>query len=161
MMFASKEHLKRHNQSEHRPKRPAYLCSTCNYASATASAMEEHKRRHAGIEAEGGAARRTRGQRREGRPVERVHRGRHKCRFCQYSSDHTTHVRDHERVHTGERPYVCAVCTKGFTSKRNLGNHSKTVHEGQRNYGCSVCGYTFTQKIHLQRHAQRLHSVQD
>ncbi|XP_064463845.1 zinc finger protein 585A-like [Ornithodoros turicata] len=78
--------------------------------------------------------------------------GRHRCRFCSYSSDYTTTVKKHERVHTGERPYVCPVCFKAFRQKGALDTHARTVHEGQRNYLCSTCGRAFKQRPHLWRH---------
>ncbi|XP_064464164.1 zinc finger protein 394-like [Ornithodoros turicata] len=79
-------------------------------------------------------------------------RGRHKCRFCDYSSNVKTHVKDHERRHTGEKPHMCHVCGRRFTQRGALKTHLKTVHEGRTTYVCSTCGDRFVWKSQLDRH---------
>ncbi|XP_064483434.1 zinc finger protein 233-like [Ornithodoros turicata] len=52
------------------------------------------------------------------------------CRFCSYTSNKTNNVKSHERTHTGEKPYVCPVCSSGFALKGTLDKHLRAVHKG-------------------------------
>lgn len=51
-----------------------------------------------------------------------------KCDVCNYTSEVRTNYQRHMLVHTGERPFKCKYCPKGFTQKVNLKSHLKSNH---------------------------------
>ena len=55
-----------------------------------------------------------------------IKRKLHYCSYCPYTSNYTSHVTAHVRTHTGERPFVCTICNKGFTEKQALKHHKVT-----------------------------------
>ncbi|XP_064461963.1 putative zinc finger protein 705EP [Ornithodoros turicata] len=83
--------------------------------------------------------------------------GKRRCHFCNYSSNKASHVKRHERSHTGEKRYVCGVCCRGFAEKCTLTKHLRVVHMGERKHACNICGRTFKQKHHLTRHTMSVH----
>ncbi|XP_043228123.1 histone-lysine N-methyltransferase PRDM9-like isoform X2 [Amphibalanus amphitrite] len=90
------------------------------------------------------------------RHVKRCHghigrNGRLKCEWCQYSTDHSSHIKYHRRTHTGERPHGCSTCTARFTERSNLSTYMRT-HTGERPYGCSICTARFSLRSHLTTH---------
>ncbi|KAI0398076.1 hypothetical protein F5Y17DRAFT_474773 [Xylariaceae sp. FL0594] len=74
---------------------------------------------------------------------------------CRKRFSQTTHLRIHERSHTGERPHKCsfAGCGGSFTQKGNLRTHERR-HLGERPFKCKVPGCTraFPQKGNLKAH---------
>ncbi|KAH9379977.1 hypothetical protein HPB48_009869 [Haemaphysalis longicornis] len=73
-----------------------------------------------------------------------------RCSQCSYSSNKRKDVARHERTHTGERPFVCQLCQKGFTLKG--------MHARERPHECEVCGQRFTRASHLARHRRLVHT---
>ncbi|KAL1416866.1 hypothetical protein MTO96_027461 [Rhipicephalus appendiculatus] len=45
------------------------------------------------------------------------------CNLCNYTTDYPTNIQRHMLTHTGERPFRCDICGKGFTTKQNLESH--------------------------------------
>lgn len=48
--------------------------------------------------------------------------------LCGYRTNYRGNLQKHIRVHTGERPYRCNVCNKGFTTSSNLKMHMLRHH---------------------------------
>lgn len=88
-----------------------------------------------------------------------------KCPICEKLYEKSS-LRCHIRLHTRERPFVCAICGAGFVRKNNWMFHMK-CHEkktdtrtekrktsavekvtvlGDRPYLCSTCGASFQKK---------------
>jgi uncharacterized Zn-finger protein len=52
---------------------------------------------------------------------------------------------------TGEKPHVCDVCEKGFSTSSSLNTHRR-IHSGEKPHRCPVCGKCFTASSNLYYH---------
>jgi uncharacterized Zn-finger protein len=52
---------------------------------------------------------------------------------------------------TGEKPHICIVCNKGFSTSSSLNTH-KRIHSGEKPHQCIICGKKFTASSNLYYH---------
>ena len=74
------------------------------------------------------------------------------CPVCPFYSNHSTRFEEHQRIHTGEKPFSCPVCPRTFAQRTNLTTHLVRVHAMAKQFACAFCGKPFAQTHSLKAH---------
>ena len=79
------------------------------------------------------------------------------CSLCGKLFGRVDHLKTHELLHAGVKPYACTMCSKSFANRTALTRHVR-VHTGEKPCSCSYCGKSFTQSSSLRHHERRMHT---
>lgn len=80
----------------------------------------------------------------------------HACTWCPKKFVTTGHLKQHVRIHTGDRPFKCTWCEKAFAQCGDLKRHER-IHTGEKPFECKTCGKAFAQCGNLKKH-ERIHT---
>ncbi|XP_075983020.1 uncharacterized protein LOC142981190 isoform X3 [Anticarsia gemmatalis] len=132
-----------------------YTCSVCGKNLSSVHTYVFHKRIHTGerpcvCHVCGKQFRAPNGlQRHLTETHERLRR--YACALCPKNFANSQNLKQHTRIHTGEKPYVCSQCGKRFTQSGSLHVHLKT-HSEHFPHRCAECGAQFRLRSGLARH---------
>uniref|UniRef100_A0A336M7M3 CSON005866 protein n=1 Tax=Culicoides sonorensis TaxID=179676 RepID=A0A336M7M3_CULSO len=161
LTFYTRNNLLIHKINRHSDLRP-YKCDECQKAFKFRSQLKDHVIRHRKIKNVPCPDCKAMFVMEKDVKIHQrlIHRRnyRFECADCGRKFQVKSQLTEHERTHTGERPYICSFCGKGFQKPGTLKKHVFS-HTGERPYKCKECPKAYTELFILKRHIRNQHDT--
>ena len=171
-----RNNVDKHMRSVHRKERN-YLCSECGSMFSEQKSLTYHLEKMKIIRDDGSVVFRcAKFTKLPSMAGEHVHKDDEAnmflCRICDYTSQSLTDTKRHiQRIHLGEKRYICNTCNRGFTSQPEVGRHLARDHNDTsflgdsidigslkpETYKCQQCTYESPSRINVERHFSVVH----
>merc|ERR1712226_677121 len=73
------------------------------------------------------------------------------CEICSKRFTSQKNLKRHLRIHSDEKPFKCEHCNKAFGQKGHLNEHLR-MHSGVKPFKCDICNKQFREKFYLNSH---------
>lgn len=80
------------------------------------------------------------------------------CKQCSKSFHFKYQLSQHERIHSGDKPFTCLHCDYKARTNDLLTKHVNGVHFKQKQYPCNYCTFKASSSSSLTQH-MRIHSA--
>jgi KRAB domain-containing zinc finger protein len=171
-----RNNVEKHMRSVHRKERN-YLCSECGSQFSEQKSLTYHLEKMRIIHEDGSTVFRcAKFTKIPSRAGEHVHKDEvsniYLCQICDYTSQSLTDTKRHiQRIHLGEKRFICNTCNRGFSSQPEVGRHLARDHNDTsflgdsvdistlkpETYTCQQCTYESPSRINVERHFSVVH----
>jgi len=135
-----------------------FTCELCNKSYNKKQRFDDHMSKHTGEQLKCKYCPKLFDRPGLRRVHEQLHTKPFKCTECDASFGRKSNLIGHQRIHRGERPYICDLCGSGFPIQSSLLTHKKQSHpEGTKPWFCEYCEHRFVSKSQLEIH-RRVHT---